>query len=84
MGVVPDCIKGTEYDFNLVLHLGHDADKKWYGEVTKVQGGLGNVFPIGKRFTQFPISEIIDYASTVKNVVARAEKTRRADRFRDC
>jgi hypothetical protein len=74
VGVVPDCIKGTEYDFNLVLHLGHDGDKKWFAEVTKVQGGLGKVFPIGKRFTKFPISEIASYANALGPISPRKEK----------
>lgn len=62
VGVTPDVIKGTEYEMNFCIHTGFDTDKKWFGEVTKVQGKLGTVFPFGKRLPRFPIEALLAYA----------------------
>lgn len=54
-------MKGLEYEMNLGLHLGFDSKIEngqlirglWYCEVTKIQGSLGNVLPMGKRIDYF-------------------------------
>jgi len=61
-GVTPDVIKGTEYEMNLALHFGFEANK-WYYETTKVQGALGQIFPLHKKGYDFPIKEIVEYAA---------------------
>ena len=45
--VIPDVMKGTEYDVNLALHFGYDDKGKWYFETSKVQGSLVDLFPLG-------------------------------------
>ena len=62
-GVVPDVVKGTEYEMNLVLHFDFDETGKWFYEVTKVQGALGTLFPPRGKGTTFPIQELVQYAS---------------------
>lgn len=62
-GVVPDVVKGTEYEMNLVLHFDFDETGKWFYEVTKVQGALGTLFPPRGKGTEFPIQELVQYAS---------------------
>ena len=64
IGVAPDWVKGTDYDMNLVMHFYFDENKVWHWEVTKVQGALGKILPIGKTGTEFPISEITSFALT--------------------
>lgn len=61
VGFTPDVVKGAEYDMNFIIHTGLQAGK-WVGEVTKVQGKLGSVFPLGKKLTKFPIEELLAYA----------------------
>ena len=73
-GVQPDVLKGTEYDMNLALHFGFDDAKKWFAEVTKVQGTLGNIMPIGKKFSAVPFADIFAYAASIKTSVSN-EKT---------
>lgn len=67
IGEQPDCVKGTEYEMNLVLRL-INAEGKWSYETTKVQGTLSNIFPLGKKGAKFPIGELLAYASKVKPV----------------
>jgi hypothetical protein len=62
-GVCPDVIKGTDYDVNLILHLGWQGENKWQATVEKVQGALGKIMPKGKVLTTFPAKELIEYAS---------------------
>ena len=60
--MTPDWVKGTEYDMNLVMHFSYDDKGKWTWEVTKVQGALGQILPVGKRGHEFPASEILNFA----------------------
>lgn len=61
VGVTADVVKGTEYDMNFIIHTGLQGGK-WFGEVTKVQGKLGEVFPMGKKLAKFPIDDLLAYA----------------------
>ncbi len=65
IGEQPDVIKGTEYDMNLVLHF-VNAGGAWSYETTKVQGMLGQIFPLGKQGKQIPFEKLFAYASKVK------------------
>ena len=63
IGVTADVMKGTEYEVNVALHMQFDENGKWFAEVTKVQGGLAKIFPMGKRLTAFPIKEVLEYSA---------------------
>ena len=65
IGVTFDMVKGTEYEFNAVLHFQMDHSSKWFFDVTKVQGALKKVFPIGKRMSIFPEGELMEYAKDI-------------------
>ena len=54
--VIPDVMKGTEYDVNLALHFTVDGGK-WAFETSKVQGSLIDLFPLGKKQTAFPFEQ---------------------------
>ena len=54
--VIPDVMKGTEYDVNLALHFVMDGGK-WSFETSKVQGSLIDLFPLGKKMAKFPFEE---------------------------
>ncbi len=64
-GVTADAMKGTDYEMNLVFHFGFE-NGKWYAEPTKGQGKLGKMFPIGKKLYEFPIKDLMEYASSLK------------------
>lgn len=67
IGVKPDMMKGIDYDVNLSLHFaGGRGGVDWSAEVTKVQGGLGSVLPVGKRLPKFPSDAILAYAGSVQ------------------
>ena len=70
--VIPDVVKGTPYEMNLSLHFGYDDTKKWYAEVTKTQGGLRTLFPLGKRLTKLPLAELFAYAKKIDKVTTAA------------
>lgn len=72
-GVTPDVIRGTEYEMNLVLHFDFDANNKWCYEVTKVQGALSRIFPMNGKGTEFPINDLISYASSYNSEVTRQQ-----------
>ncbi len=59
--VVPDCVKGTTYDMNLVLHFRKDGTK-WSYEVDKVQGALGKLFPMGFKGPNLDIPGLLEYS----------------------
>jgi hypothetical protein len=54
--VIPDVMKGTEYDMNLSLNFSVDGGK-WSFTPTKVQGELGSLFPLGKKMGEFPFEK---------------------------
>ena len=54
--VIPDVMKGTEYDVNLALHFFME-NGKWGFETSKVQGLLVELFPLGKKQSQFPFDQ---------------------------
>jgi hypothetical protein len=65
IGVQADCVKGTQYDMNLVLHFTTE-NGKWGATVEKVQGGLKSVFPLQGKLNKFPMPELLAYAQKVK------------------
>lgn len=65
VGVVPDLVKNSLYDFNLAVRLWNEGGKRQY-EVTKVQGSLGEIFPQGSRGVDFPIAKLFDYAQRLQ------------------
>lgn len=65
VGVVPDLVKNSVYDFNLAVHL-WQADGKRYYEITKVQGSLGDIFPQGSKGTNFPVDKLLEYAERLQ------------------
>ena len=73
IGITPDIMKGMDYDVNLSIQMGYDDKGKWVGQVTKVQGALGKMMPVGKIFNEFPAQDILDFASKI-NPKAIAEK----------
>ncbi len=54
--VIPDVMKGTEYEVNLALHF-FIENGKWDFETSKVQGSLIDLFPLGKKQAKFPFEE---------------------------
>ena len=72
IGVQPDVVKGADYEMNLVLHTVADGDK-WYCEVTKPQGAIGQDMPKGKKFDRFPFDLIAKQTSGKTSV--NPEKT---------
>ena len=54
--VIPEVMKGTEYDVNLALHFTIE-NGKWGFETSKVQGSLIDLFPLGKKQAKFPFEE---------------------------
>jgi hypothetical protein len=70
--MLPDVVKNTEYEMNLALHFGYDEQKKWYADVTKVQGGLCKFFPQDKRLTKIPFDELFAYAKKIDKVTPAA------------
>jgi hypothetical protein len=69
-GYTWDAMKGIDYEVNLALHLGYDENGKWQYTVTKVQGALGKLFPMGSTKGVFPIKELLAYAETIAPTVA--------------
>jgi hypothetical protein len=63
IGVQADVMKGTDYEVNCALHFQFDENGKWFAEVTKVQGALAAIFPMGKRISAFPMAEVAKYAT---------------------
>ena len=85
MGVTADVMKGTEYDMNVSLHFQFDKDGKWFYEVTKVQGALGQIFPMNGKATTFPTSELLKYSVSLKpdNQIEKGEEEIAAEIVRD-
>jgi len=65
---VPDCVKGTMYDMNLALRFLSNAGQ-WSYEVTKVQGALAALFPMGFKGNKLDIKALLDYS---KNLTGEA------------
>lgn len=72
IGVTLDAVKGTTYDANLAMRF-YGGKEDWSCEVTKVQGALGNILPMGSRMKKFPADEILKYSETIK---PEAEETK--------
>lgn len=72
-GFTFDAMKGIDYDMNIAFRLGYDANKKWYAEVTKVQGALSKILPLGKQFKEFPTKEIMDYTAKIKAAAGKED-----------
>jgi hypothetical protein len=66
IGVTFNAVKDTEYDMNLALHFLLDESRKWSYEVTKVQGGLGEIFPLGGRGATLPLEKLWEYAAALR------------------
>lgn len=84
-GVTADVMKGTEYDMNVALHFQFDKEGKWFYEVTKVQGALGEIFPMNGKGTKFPVSELLKYSQSLKpdNKVEKDEEDIAAEIVKD-
>jgi len=65
IGVIPDLVKNSVYDFNLAVRLYVENGKRCY-EITKVQGSLGEIFPMGSKGTNFPIEKLFEYAKRLE------------------
>lgn len=65
IGVVPDLVKGSIYDFNLAVRLFVENGKRCY-EIIKVQGSLGEIFPMGSKGTNFPVEKLLEYAKRLE------------------
>lgn len=64
-GVTPNMVKDTEYDMNLALHFTF-SEKRWGYEVTKVQGGLNELFPLGGAGSALPLDKLFEYAQKLR------------------
>ena len=62
---VPDMVKGTDFEMNLVLHFGFEG-MKWFYQTTKVQGALKELFPYMGKGYDFPMKELAKYALALK------------------
>lgn len=72
MGVTPNMVRDTEYDMNLALHF-QITDRKWGYEVTKVQGGLNDLFPLNSTGSALPLNRLFEYASRLKPEAPEAD-----------
>jgi hypothetical protein len=61
---VPDAVKGSDYDMNLALHF-TNVGGKWGYEVTKVQGALGKMYPMGSKGSKIDFPALFDYAKNL-------------------
>jgi hypothetical protein len=66
IGVTPNAVKDTEYDMNLGLHFSMNEGQRWGYEVTKVQGGLVDLFPLGGKGNALPLDKLFEYASILR------------------
>lgn len=73
IGVMPELMKGTDFEMNFALRFDYHPNGQWFAEVTKVQGKLGEMYPMGTKLSEFPIKELIKYASKLAPS-AQAEK----------
>ena len=64
IGFQPDAVKGTTYEMNLGLHFVNDGT--WKYEVSKVQGTLGDIFPMGKTGTKIDYKALFAYADKIR------------------
>ena len=65
IGYTWDMMKNAEYEFNAVLRF-MMTNNQWSFEVSKVQGKLKTIFPMGRGGSKFPIAELLAYAKTIK------------------
>lgn len=65
IGVQPEWVKGSDFDMNIILHFFFERGA-WMYEVTKVQGYLGKILPMGSKGTEFPARELLSYALSGK------------------
>lgn len=63
VGVGMDIQKGVDYEMNLGFQFRFNKQKQWECEVTKAQGGLGVLMPVGTVLKEFPIAVIKKYVA---------------------
>src|SRR3990167_5874079 len=65
VGTTVDAMKGLSYEMNIAFEFVAENKRKnqaWERRVSKVQGELGKMFPMGSAMREFPTSELIAYA----------------------
>lgn len=62
IGLTFDMVKGVDYEMNVALKFGFEG-QKWFYEVTKVQGNLKTIFPMGKKGHEFPTEKLMAYTA---------------------
>jgi len=81
VGVVPDVVKGFEYEMNLSLQFGYkEKTNEWFYRVGKVQGTLKEIFPIHSYGRDFPMEHLETYTKLKKAVT---EETKSEDEIAD-
>jgi hypothetical protein len=66
IGVTFNAVKDTDYDMNLALRFILDDNRRWSYEVTKTQGGLNDLFPIGGKGSALPLDKLFEYAASLR------------------
>jgi hypothetical protein len=65
IGVQPEWVKGSDFDMNIIFHFFFERGV-WMYEITKVQGFLGKILPMGSKGSEFPLKELLSYALSGK------------------
>lgn len=66
---VPDAVKGTDHDMNLALRFVSE-NGEWSYEVSKVQGALGKMFPMGAKGTKLDVAKLLEYSKNLTGAAA--------------
>jgi hypothetical protein len=72
IGVTANMVRDTEYDMNLALHF-IMTEKRFGYEVTKVQGALGELFPLGATGSDLPLDKLFEYARKLRPEAKEAD-----------
>jgi hypothetical protein len=72
IGVTANMVRDTEYDMNLALHFLVN-DKRFGYEVTKVQGALGELFPLSATGGELPLDKLFEYAQKLRPEAKEAD-----------
>jgi hypothetical protein len=78
IGVTFDMVKGVDYEMNIALKFSFDG-QKWMYEVTKVQGNLKTIFPMGKKGSEFPTEKLMAYTAEQGNVKIQRQEEQEED-----
>nr|MBN1228903.1 hypothetical protein [Anaerolineae bacterium] len=60
-GVTIDAMRGLDYEVNFALHM--QSVNPFRCQVTKAQGSLGKMFPVGTVLDHYPAEELLAYAT---------------------